>query len=131
MYHLLTSSFVPILNSLCRWNCLHLDSGECLRFADSHELALAQPVNHLQHAPGDDVYGYEDAGERWLPVHSVETVVSSLDANFTRSYVGSTDTALSVLLAHLGHQSVIARRARSQLASQCRCCQAGARGLCW
>jgi hypothetical protein len=28
-----------------------------------------------QHAPGDDEWGYEDAGERWLPVHSVETVV--------------------------------------------------------
>ena len=30
----------------------------------------------LQHQPGDDEWGYEDAGERWLPVHSVESVVS-------------------------------------------------------
>lgn len=29
-----------------------------------------------QHAPGEDEWGYEDAGERWLPVHSVESVVS-------------------------------------------------------
>lgn len=29
-----------------------------------------------QHAPGDDEWGYEDAGERWLPVHTVESVVS-------------------------------------------------------
>lgn len=29
-----------------------------------------------QHAPGDDQYGYEDAGERWMPVHTVETIVS-------------------------------------------------------
>ena len=28
-----------------------------------------------QHAPGDDEWGYEDAGERWLPVHTVESVV--------------------------------------------------------
>ena len=28
-----------------------------------------------QHAPGDDQYGYEDAGERWMPVHTVETIV--------------------------------------------------------
>lgn len=28
-----------------------------------------------QHAPGEDQYGYEDAGERWLPVHTVETIV--------------------------------------------------------
>ena len=32
-----------------------------------------------QHAPGDDEWGYEDAGERWLPVHTVETVVSNAD----------------------------------------------------
>lgn len=32
--------------------------------------------NRLQHAPGDDEWGYEDAGERWLPVHTVESVVS-------------------------------------------------------
>lgn len=32
----------------------------------------------LQHAPGEDVYGHEDAGERWLPVHTVESVVSDL-----------------------------------------------------
>ena len=29
-----------------------------------------------QHKPGDDEWGYEDAGERWLPVHTVESVVS-------------------------------------------------------
>lgn len=102
-WHLLKFRCFSILNSLCRWDRLHLDSGESIRSADSHELALAQPVNHLQHAPGDDVYGYEDAGERWLPVHSVETVVSLVDALFTDLYGGSTDTASSVLLAHLGH----------------------------
>jgi hypothetical protein len=30
----------------------------------------------IQHAPGDDQYGYEDAGERWMPVHTVESIVS-------------------------------------------------------
>ena len=29
----------------------------------------------LQHPPGDDQYGYEDSGERWLPVHTVESIV--------------------------------------------------------
>jgi hypothetical protein len=38
-----------------------------------------------QHAPGDDVYGYEDAGERWLPVHSVESVVSMTQCGVTFS----------------------------------------------
>lgn len=29
----------------------------------------------MKHAPGNDQYGYEDAGERWMPVHSVESIV--------------------------------------------------------
>ncbi|ORY85473.1 ubiquitin-conjugating enzyme/RWD-like protein [Protomyces lactucae-debilis] len=32
----------------------------------------------ILHAPEDDQYGYEDAGERWLPVHTVETVLISV-----------------------------------------------------
>lgn len=31
-----------------------------------------------QHAPGDDQYGYEDPGERWMPVHTVESIVSQM-----------------------------------------------------
>ncbi|GAA98889.1 hypothetical protein E5Q_05577 [Mixia osmundae IAM 14324] len=32
----------------------------------------------ILHAPGDDQYGYEDAGERWLPVHTVESILLSV-----------------------------------------------------
>ncbi|KAI0033038.1 ubiquitin-conjugating enzyme/RWD-like protein [Vararia minispora EC-137] len=32
----------------------------------------------ILHMPGDDQYGYEDAGERWLPVHSVESILLSV-----------------------------------------------------
>ena len=32
----------------------------------------------ILHPPGDDKYGYEDASERWLPVHTVETIGGSL-----------------------------------------------------
>jgi len=32
----------------------------------------------ILHAPGDDQYGYEDAGERWLPVHSIESILLSV-----------------------------------------------------
>lgn len=39
------------------------------------EVVLTAPE---QHAPGEDQYGYEDAGERWMPVHSVESIVSAL-----------------------------------------------------
>lgn len=32
----------------------------------------------ILHAPGEDQYGYEDASERWLPVHTVETILISV-----------------------------------------------------
>ncbi|KAH9981994.1 ubiquitin-conjugating enzyme/RWD-like protein [Russula compacta] len=32
----------------------------------------------ILHAPGNDQYGYEDAGERWVPVHSVESILLSV-----------------------------------------------------
>ncbi|KAK7055148.1 ubiquitin-conjugating enzyme [Favolaschia claudopus] len=32
----------------------------------------------ILHAPGEDQYGYEDAGERWMPVHTVESILVSV-----------------------------------------------------
>ncbi|KAL1757060.1 ubiquitin-conjugating enzyme/RWD-like protein [Schizophyllum commune] len=32
----------------------------------------------ILHPPGEDQYGYEDAGERWLPVHTVESILLSV-----------------------------------------------------
>ncbi|KAG8911725.1 ubiquitin-conjugating enzyme E2 G1 [Tulasnella sp. 419] len=32
----------------------------------------------ILHEPGEDQYGYEDAAERWLPVHTVETILVSV-----------------------------------------------------
>jgi len=32
----------------------------------------------ILHAPGDDQYGYEDAGERWMPVQSIESILLSV-----------------------------------------------------
>jgi ubiquitin-conjugating enzyme E2 G1 len=32
----------------------------------------------ILHAPGEDKYGYEDASERWLPIHTVESIVISV-----------------------------------------------------
>uniref|UniRef100_A0A915M4Y5 UBC core domain-containing protein n=1 Tax=Meloidogyne javanica TaxID=6303 RepID=A0A915M4Y5_MELJA len=31
----------------------------------------------ILHEPGDDRFGYEKASERWLPVHTVETILIS------------------------------------------------------
>nr|CAD2129186.1 unnamed protein product [Meloidogyne enterolobii]CAD2149823.1 unnamed protein product [Meloidogyne enterolobii] len=41
----------------------------------------------ILHEPGDDRFGYEKASERWLPVHTVETILISVismlsDPNF-------------------------------------------------
>merc|ERR1711971_1464338 len=32
----------------------------------------------ILHEPGDDRWGYEKASERWLPVHTVETILVSV-----------------------------------------------------
>ena len=32
----------------------------------------------ILHPPGDDKYGYEQASERWLPIHTVESIVISV-----------------------------------------------------
>lgn len=32
----------------------------------------------ILHEPGDDKYGYEKASERWLPIHTVETILVSV-----------------------------------------------------
>jgi ubiquitin-conjugating enzyme E2 G1 len=29
----------------------------------------------ILHPPGEDQYGYEDASERWSPIHTVETIM--------------------------------------------------------
>lgn len=41
-------------------------------------IGSGQSLTFLQHPPGDDQYGYEDSGERWLPVHTVESIVGCL-----------------------------------------------------
>lgn len=51
--------------------------------ADPTCLSLAVEKNgdvciSILHEPGDDTYGYEKASERWLPVHTVETILISV-----------------------------------------------------
>ena len=36
----------------------------------------------ILHPPGVDQYGFEDAGERWMPVHTVESIVSMIGSFF-------------------------------------------------
>jgi len=37
----------------------------------------------ILHEPGDDKWGYEKAEERWLPVHTVETILLSVISMLT------------------------------------------------
>ncbi|KAJ3225001.1 Ubiquitin-conjugating enzyme E2 15 [Clydaea vesicula] len=32
----------------------------------------------ILHPPGDDEYGYEKSYERWLPIHTIETIILSV-----------------------------------------------------
>ncbi|KAF1741439.1 hypothetical protein MXB_3151 [Myxobolus squamalis] len=32
----------------------------------------------ILHEPGDDQYGYESSSERWLPIHTVESIIISV-----------------------------------------------------
>lgn len=70
------------LRSLLGRKALHIDSGKTRGFcknawtaADASRFSPRSPTR--QHAPGQDEWGYEDAGERWLPVHTVESIVST------------------------------------------------------
>ena len=40
---------------------------------DSGEVCIS-----ILHPPGDDAFGYEQASERWLPVHTVESILVSV-----------------------------------------------------
>ncbi|KAL3924074.1 MAG: hypothetical protein SGPRY_004027 [Prymnesium sp.] len=33
---------------------------------------------HILHSPGDDTYGYEQAEERWRPIHTAESILLSV-----------------------------------------------------
>jgi len=57
----------------------------------------------ILHEPGDDKYGYEKASERWLPVHTVETIlisVISMLADPNDESPANVDAAVSPLERH-------------------------------
>lgn len=55
----------------------------------------------ILHEPGDDKFGYEKASERWLPVHTVETIlisVISMLADPNDESPANVDAAVSVVV---------------------------------
>ncbi|EJD05013.1 ubiquitin-conjugating enzyme [Fomitiporia mediterranea MF3/22] len=49
----------------------------------------------ILHPPGEDQYGFEDAGERWLPIHSVTSIMLSV-ISLLSSDVPNTDSPANV-----------------------------------
>lgn len=81
----------------------------------------------ILHEPGVDQYGYEDAGERWLPVHTVESIVrlvssSSISALGKLTLIMHHATNLAPLparpAAHLGNLTAESGHARHELSRQ-------------
>lgn len=59
----------------------------------------------ILHEPGDDKWGYEKASERWLPVHTVETIlisVISMLADPNDESPANVDAAVSILYLNYG-----------------------------
>jgi ubiquitin-protein ligase len=59
----------------------------------------------ILHEPGDDKWGYEKASERWLPVHTVETIlisVISMLADPNDESPANVDAAVSISCLNYG-----------------------------
>lgn len=64
----------------------------------------------ILHEPGEDKWGYEKPEERWLPVHTVETIllsVISMLADPNDESPANVDAAVSLLLAQVECRAVL------------------------
>ena len=64
----------------------------------------------ILHEPGDDRFGYEKAAERWLPVHTVETILISVismlaDPNFESP--ANVDAAVCFIMSFTSSSSTL------------------------
>ncbi|KAH8823796.1 ubiquitin-conjugating enzyme [Flagelloscypha sp. PMI_526] len=71
----------------------------------------------ILHAPGEDEWGYENASERWLPIHTVESilisVISLLSADTpSLDSPANVDAAKEVRTDILGYRKKVRRLAR-------------------
>ncbi|KIK09463.1 hypothetical protein K443DRAFT_82718 [Laccaria amethystina LaAM-08-1] len=67
----------------------------------------------ILHAPGDDQYGYEDAGERWMPVHTLISVISLLSSDTPNlDSPANVDAAKEVRTDLEGYRKKVRRLAR-------------------
>ena len=69
--YFLTDIFHP--NSTCALFRIHKTTFASLLVDEGGHVCIS-----TLHEPGDDRYGYEKAEERWLPIHTVETILLSV-----------------------------------------------------
>jgi len=63
----------------------------------------------ILHAPGEDQWGYENASERWLPIHTVETILVSV-ISLLSVYPPPTDSPANVDAAKEVRENLAAYR---------------------
>ncbi|KAG8740712.1 hypothetical protein FRC10_003962 [Ceratobasidium sp. 414] len=61
-------------SNLLEWEVMIIGPPDTLYEGGFFKARLTFP----EHAPGDDQYGFEQAGERWMPVHTVESILISV-----------------------------------------------------
>ncbi|KAF9529072.1 ubiquitin-conjugating enzyme [Crepidotus variabilis] len=67
----------------------------------------------ILHPPKDDEYGYEDAGERWLPVHTLISVISLLSSETPNlESPANVDAAKEVRTDFAGYKKKVRRLVR-------------------
>lgn len=55
----------------------------------------------ILHEPGEDKYGYEKPEERWLPIHTVETIMISVISMLADPNVDSPANVDAAVSAHV------------------------------
>jgi len=63
----------------------------------------------ILHPPGEDQYGYESASERWLPIHTVESILVSV-ISLLSAYPPPTDSPANVDAAKEVRENLTAYR---------------------
>ena len=79
-------------------NTVYEDGNVCISILVSQIIScLDRKLMTPQHPPGEDQYGYEDSGERWLPIHTVESIVRYLLYHFYSLLMYTYSQLLSVI----------------------------------
>ena len=105
---------------------LILVPGPHVPLACPHDSALTMAPRarrSILHPPGEDQFGYEASGERWLPIHSVESILVSVISSKSWMPACPSPPRSARLDARLSPDSTVASRVYT--ASMVACVQQG------